>query len=294
MRSFFLLCLTLAACAADPVLLPDSGPCSSACGVGTVCSGGACVAIDAGGGDAPAADVGEDRPALPDAGPGDVGVDVPADVLPAGCTSATVGNCCGVACVTPAGAMSAACLSGRCGVGVCSEGLADCDGNPANGCETNLRSSGANCGACGAACAAGRGCFASACVACDADGDGATIPACGGMDCDDTDRDRHPGATERCNGFDDNCDGTEDSAGSAELNAYCLTLQDRHFSSSERTWQGTARCVASRTPDVMLLQRYAANTLACQRCGTYRTSPTMVQSFCNCAADTTTSWSCPR
>ena len=48
MRLPFVLALLLCACAADPVLLPDSGPCSSACGAGTVCSGGACVAVDGG------------------------------------------------------------------------------------------------------------------------------------------------------------------------------------------------------------------------------------------------------
>jgi len=78
MRPLLLAC-ALAACAADPVLLPDSGPCSSACGAGTVCSGGACVAVD--GGVAldtgwPWADaVGDDRMALPDFGPRDTGVD---------------------------------------------------------------------------------------------------------------------------------------------------------------------------------------------------------------------------
>lgn len=97
MRFLMPLCLALTACAADPVLLPDSGPCSSACGAGTVCSGGACVAVDAGtdaggtvdlgaadtgvdagtgidilGIDIPRTDVAEDRPATdtgtPDAG----------------------------------------------------------------------------------------------------------------------------------------------------------------------------------------------------------------------------------
>lgn len=76
MRPLILLCLALAACAADPVLLPDAGPCSSACGAGTTCVAGACVAIDAGGADVPVVDVGEDRPALPDAGPQDAGADV--------------------------------------------------------------------------------------------------------------------------------------------------------------------------------------------------------------------------
>ena len=90
-----LLALLLCACSADPVLLPDAGPCSSACGAGTVCSGGACVAVDAGS----VVDVGapgEDRPVAVDLGgpvdagsPADVGVmdsgsavDVPRDVDP--------------------------------------------------------------------------------------------------------------------------------------------------------------------------------------------------------------------
>lgn len=69
MRLPFVLALLLSACAADPVLLPDAGPCSSACGAGTVCSGGACVAVDAGGVDAVAVgDQGVDAPPATDAG----------------------------------------------------------------------------------------------------------------------------------------------------------------------------------------------------------------------------------
>jgi hypothetical protein len=88
MRVLFALCLALLACSADPVLLPDAGPCSSACGPGTVCMGGACVAVDGGALDVLAVDVGapgEDRPAPVDLGsPVDVGFDAgPADAGPA-------------------------------------------------------------------------------------------------------------------------------------------------------------------------------------------------------------------
>ena len=38
---------------------------------------------------------------------------------------------------------------------VCEENTADCDGDPANGCETLVRSDPENCGACGASCAGG-------------------------------------------------------------------------------------------------------------------------------------------
>jgi hypothetical protein len=59
---------------------------------------------------------------------------------------------------------------------VCPSGFGDCDANPANGCETNLASSAANCGACGNACPAGRACVAGACAG--------PICASGYADCD--------------------------------------------------------------------------------------------------------------
>lgn len=93
MRFLLALALCAAACSADPVLLPDAGPCSSACGAGTVCQGGACLAVDGGGADVVAVgDQGVDAPvivdqsmamdvpvAVADAGPADTGVDVPPD-----------------------------------------------------------------------------------------------------------------------------------------------------------------------------------------------------------------------
>lgn len=90
-------------------------------------------------------------------------VDVPRDVFPDGCASTTPGNCCGIACATPAHG-TASCSGGRCGIGTCQPGYGDCDGFATNGCETSLSTSAANCGACGAPCAEGRVCVGAACV----------------------------------------------------------------------------------------------------------------------------------
>lgn len=73
-----------------------------------------------------------------------------------GCETDTASNslhcgACGRACMVPGA--SATCERGTCRQTVCSAGLGDCDGDMANGCETNLGSSTRHCGACGNACA---------------------------------------------------------------------------------------------------------------------------------------------
>ena len=68
---------------------------------------------------------------------------------------------CGRPCAAVAGAR-AVCVAGACGF-ACDAGLADCDRNPANGCETDARWSVTNCGACARACATGEVCAMGAC-----------------------------------------------------------------------------------------------------------------------------------
>ncbi len=74
---------------------------------------------------------------------------------------------CGMVCPAPANGVPA-CAIGTCGA-TCNTGFGDCDGNAANGCETSVRTSAANCGGCGMACPAVPNgtpvCAASVCAA---------------------------------------------------------------------------------------------------------------------------------
>lgn len=86
MRYLTTLALLALACAADPVPLPDvqgvpdAGPCGGACGAGTACEGGACVAVDGGGA---VGDAGADAPPAVDLG-APMDVDAPGAVADAG------------------------------------------------------------------------------------------------------------------------------------------------------------------------------------------------------------------
>jgi hypothetical protein len=70
---------------------------------------------------------------------------------------------CGIACPARANAVTS-CAGGTCGF-TCNAGYGNCDASATNGCETNLSTSAANCGACGHACASSQRCVASQCVA---------------------------------------------------------------------------------------------------------------------------------
>lgn len=78
---------------------------------------------------------------------------------------------CGNACKSdPSKNLGGVCKKGMC-VDECVPGWGDCDGNPDNGCETNLQTNIANCGACGNRCdtAAGQPCIAGQCLMADCD-----------------------------------------------------------------------------------------------------------------------------
>ncbi|HWA71689.1 MAG TPA: hypothetical protein VG937_05135 [Polyangiaceae bacterium] len=78
-----------------------------------------------------------------------------------------VKNCgkCGVSC--EAGNGTPWCYHGVCGISDCPPGFGDCNANPADGCEVDLRSDSKNCKDCGARCLAANGsasCQGSVCV----------------------------------------------------------------------------------------------------------------------------------
>ncbi|AKT43705.1 protein kinase domain-containing protein [Chondromyces crocatus] len=71
---------------------------------------------------------------------------------------------CGNACTPGPGVVDAFCKAATCRVGKCMPGRADCDLQVDNGCETDLASDPANCGACGRSCAPGLGVASVVCV----------------------------------------------------------------------------------------------------------------------------------
>jgi hypothetical protein len=123
------------------------------------------------------------------------------------------GHCgaCDRACPARANA-AVGCAAGVC-TAACNNGYGDCDSDPATGCETDLRSAVAHCGACGRSCAVAGGtaacvngqCAVAACNAGRGDCDGDPSNGC---EADLTTSDTHcgacgsrcalPGATSRC------------------------------------------------------------------------------------------------
>jgi hypothetical protein len=109
-------------------------------------------------------------------------------------TTASACGACGHACALPHA--TAGCAAGTCTVARCDTGFGDCDGNPANGCETDLNTTVGACGTCGntcnvpnatAACAAGA-CVVASCNAGSADcnamaADGCETPTTSNTNC---------------------------------------------------------------------------------------------------------------
>ncbi|MDP3213039.1 MAG: FG-GAP-like repeat-containing protein, partial [Deltaproteobacteria bacterium] len=76
-------------------------------------------------------------------------------------TSAASCGACGRTCALPNA--TATCAVGACAVMACATGFADCDMNPANGCEVDTRTDNAHCGSCVTTCATGTMCTGGTC-----------------------------------------------------------------------------------------------------------------------------------
>ncbi|MSP63215.1 MAG: hypothetical protein EXR72_23320 [Myxococcales bacterium] len=68
-----------------------------------------------------------------------------------GASDVTSCGMCGQICPKPENA-APSCTAGKCGLGPCTAGFIQCDGDPQNGCEVHLASDPLNCGACGNKC----------------------------------------------------------------------------------------------------------------------------------------------
>lgn len=128
-------------------------------------------------------------------------------------TRSSAGNCgaCGRACAfanAAAGCAASACVLGACGVG-----FGNCDGEAANGCETDTRTGVGNCGSCGRVCVlpnATEACTAGACAvaACDIgfeDCDGVPTNGC---EVDTRTSDAHCGGCRRTCTNGESCTGS--------------------------------------------------------------------------------------
>jgi len=157
-------------CETDTRVSPaNCGTCGRACSVtnGTAgCAAGSCTvaACNPGFGDC-------------DSSPNN-GCETNLNTTPSSCGS------CGRACTVANGAPG--CVGGACTVASCNPGFADCDNNPANGCETNLNSTPSSCGTCGRVCSTPNGapgciggnCTTAACNAGFADCNGLAADGC--------------------------------------------------------------------------------------------------------------------
>jgi len=168
---------------------------------------------------------------------------------------------------------TAACNAGSCAY-TCEAGFSDCDGNPANGCETSTASDIANCGACGSVCMPPRGtgaCMAGRCVV--------TACSAGYGDCNTNAAD---GCETNTSNTTDNC-GTcgnvcpsNTNAAAACVSASCVTFCVTGFLDCDG--RDSTGCEVNVRTDL-------ANCGACGRaCNTANATPVCRSSQCEVAS----------
>ncbi len=174
-------------CETNATTTTNCGTCGTVCGVGTVCAAGTtgaytCISVCSGGTtDCSGACVATQTDPT-NCGACGMRCTTPPNGLP-GCTAGVCGlascdpgfgdcnhtlsdgcevdlrttltscGACGTVC-SPYANATAACVGGACGIGSCTTGYGNCDSVTTNGCETNLNTTVADCGACGTVCSA--------------------------------------------------------------------------------------------------------------------------------------------
>lgn len=120
---------------------------------------------------------------------------------------------CGSPCSLPHAVSN--CVDGKCGIGDCVDPYVDCDGDPANGCESNTEVDPKNCKACGLACPPGQTCEEGVCglycpkgkANCNGDdSDGCEVPLGTQTDCNFCGDDcTVPNSTSHCDAMTNAC-----------------------------------------------------------------------------------------
>ena len=142
------------------------------------------------------------------------------------CVSNSSTQTCGASC-SPCPARTnatATCNGTACGF-TCNSGFGNCDGNAANGCETNLNTTDNHCGACGSACSASQACVSGSCVTV------CTSETCGQTGC----------------GTGVTCRSPEGSrpAGTCEADGQCCVASGRPSGGVPGQWCSAVNCCGS-------------------------------------------------
>lgn len=187
-----------------------------------------------------------------------------------------VDNCggCGKKCSVVNG--SPACTAGKCVIASCKTPFENCDGNAANGCETDTTASRDHCGGCGKPCAPKNASGACALGVCKVGSCSSGFGDCNGdptdgCEVDLTNDPKNCGAcgsapTETCNLRDDNCNGKCDDVDGCRKGIHRSSNGKDHFYTDSSTESGCCGYTVKSLDAFYLYNATAPDTTAFYRC----------------------------